>query len=150
MSDISLNWDPVHARGDWAVVDGGLATGNDLATAILVSLFTDRRLPADQAPPDGSKDPRGWWADTYEDQPIGSLLWTLERAVVSNGPAFLAQVQRMCQDALQWLLDDKVAAAVIVRTWWITTAYIGIAVTVVEPNGTSQPFQYSWAWKGVG
>jgi phage gp46-like protein len=150
MSDISLAWDQAKARGDWSVVNGGLATGNDLATAILVSLFTDRRLPSDQAPPDGSDDPRGCWIDTYEEQPTGSLLWTLERVAVSNGPAFLAQVEQMTRDALQWLLDDQVAASVQITTWWITTSYVGIAVTVKEPNGTSQSFKYSWAWKGVG
>lgn len=149
MSDIALSFDGANARADWTITAGQVVTGSDLQTAVLVSLFTDRVLDPDQTPPDGSDDRRGWWADTYRDQPLGSLLWTLERAVKSDSARLLAYAQKACIDALQWLVDDGVAATVRVQTNWLTPTEIGIVVTITEPTGTISTFQYAYAWQGV-
>lgn len=142
--DIALAWDAARARGDWSN-----ASGSDLETAVLISLFTDRVLPSDQVPPDGSNDRRGWWADTYRGQPIGSRLWTLYRAVKSNATATLAEAKDMCLEALNWLVTDGVAASVQVRTFWVTATQLGIIINVTEPAGTVSTFQYAYAWQGI-
>jgi phage gp46-like protein len=149
MRDITITWDPVNNRGDWSVVNGGLAIGNDLETAVLVSLFTWRGLPADTAPPDGTTDRRGWWADTFNDVPIGSRLWTLYRAVKSDASALLQQAQDICIEALQWMIDDSIAASVDVVTFWAGPVQLGILITIAEPDGTVSKFKYSWAWKAI-
>lgn len=150
MTDIALAWNPATGQAEWSVVDGQLVGGSDLETAVIVSLFTDRVLPADQSPPDGSGDRRGWWADTYREMPIGSLLWTLERRAISNRSALLAEAKAYCIDALAWLVSDGVAGTVQVTTLWLNPNTIGIAITITEPTGSTSTFQYAWAWQGVG
>ena len=147
MTDIAIVWDPIRMRGDWAIANGDLQAGNDLETAVLVSLFTDRVLPDDQTPPDGTNDRRGWWADTFTGTPIGSRLWTLRRAVKSNAALVLKQARDMCAEALQWLIDDGVAGSIAISTAWITPTTLGIAIEITAPTGgLLGAFNYSWAW----
>lgn len=150
MADIALTFDATAARADWTIAGGLLATGGDLQTAVLISLFTDKLLPSDLEPTDGSTDRRGWWGDTYRDGQIGSLLWTLERAVKSNAASLLASAQKICLDALQWLVDDGVAATVTVQTEWIDATALGIVITITEPSGLTSSFRYAWAWGPLG
>lgn len=64
MSDITVIWDVDNSRGDWEFVAPALVTGNDLQSAVLISLFTDRIANRDDPIPDGTDDPRGWWGGT--------------------------------------------------------------------------------------
>jgi phage gp46-like protein len=59
MSDISSFWNVEEIQADWRADFGALKTGNDLQTAIILSLFTDRLARRDDTY-DGS-DRRGWW-----------------------------------------------------------------------------------------
>lgn len=145
--DIYIAWDNNQALGDWALADGDLQTGQDLETACLVSLFTDRLATPDFVPTDGTTDRRGWWADLYEDRPLGSNLWQLERAKKTRQTLGLAQ--RYAQDALQWLIDDGVASTLLVNTQWITATMLGIAVAITRPNGSQTRFMFGWAWQGL-
>ena len=148
--DLLIDWRPDLFSGDWAVANGSLAvsqTGSDdLKTAVLVSLFTWRVAPVGYVGPNGDTDPRGWWGDTYEKSPIGSLLWTLLRGKKSDGPVLLQQAKGYCLQALQWLLDDGIAAKVSVTTFWFTSATMGITISITKPSG--QTFGYAWTWKG--
>ena len=76
--------DAVGGYGDFALAQpdetlnkGGLQARRALHTAILIQLFTDKRLPDDQRLDDGSDDPRGWFGDSLpfdddpHDQPLG-------------------------------------------------------------------------------
>lgn len=148
MPDIALFWDVGTQTADWAVLDGEIVTGNDLLTAVMVSLFTDQVLPADQVPVDGSNDPRGWWGDTYTGDPIGSLLWTLSRAVITNRTTLLATGQQIVQNSLGWMLTDGVATAIQVQTYWISPNQMGITIIVVEPSGAKSTFKFSKAING--
>lgn len=148
MTDISIAWTPAGARGDWQVAAGQLVGGSDLETAVLVSLFTDRVVSPEEIPP--GADRRGWWGDTYREQPIGSRLWTLARRAKSNATVLLADAKDMCIEALNWMIGDGVAASLQVQTYWITGDAMGIVVTIREPSKTSPTqFRYSWAWKGI-
>ena len=149
MADILLTWNPALAAGDWSIAAGTLAAtqagAQDLQNAVLVSLFTDRVAPADYVFPDGNTDPRGWWADSFNAAPIGSLLWTLARAKKTDTQALLRQAEGFCLDALQWLLDGGVAAAVDVLCTWFQGSALGIAVTITKPSGDVFPFSWTWA-----
>ena len=157
MPDISIVWDAVNNRGDWQVANGDLATGGDLQSAVLLSLFTDRVLPADLAAPDGSDDRRGWWGDTYEPSPIGSRLWTLFRAKKADAATTLQDAKDYCLEALKWLLEDQVVATIDVTTLWLTDVQLGIQIVITQPNAgistlsvkTTAAGQFSWAWQGV-
>jgi phage gp46-like protein len=142
--DIRIIWDNRLTLGDWGLAEGDLETGQDLETACLVSLFTDKLATPDFTPTDGTTDRRGWWADYYSDQPLGSSLWQLERAKKTR--ATLGLAQRYAEDALQWLVDDGVASALMVNTRWLSSTMIGIAVAITRPNGAQTRFMFGWAW----
>lgn len=143
MSDISLVWDVQNARGDWAIQPPDLLDGNDLATAVLISLFSDRTaLPGDTIP-DGTTDPRGWWGDDPT-HPLGSRLWLIERAKQTAG--VLNAVQDYITEALQWLIDDGVAVGVDITVQWVRPGVLGAQIIVRHSNGTSTAMKFSWAW----
>ena len=149
--DILVGWDNLNTLGDWQLAQGDLQSGQDLETACLVSLFTDRLATPDFLPTDGTTDRRGWWADIYADRPLGSNLWQLERAHKTR--ATLGLAQRYASEALQWLIDDGVAAAVAVDTAWLQPAggstFLGIRVVLTSPDGSMTRFTYGWAWDNL-
>lgn len=147
MPDISTIWRPGDTRGDWAVSGADLASGSDLETAVLISLFTDRMADPDDVIPDGTEDPRGWWGDAGRDRPIGSKLWLLARAKQTEETRLRAQ--DYVQDALQWLTDGGIAAGVAVTAEWLRAGVLGISVEIVEPDRRKTVFNYQWAWKDV-
>jgi phage gp46-like protein len=145
--DIRVIWDNTQALGDWGLATGDVETGQDLETACLVSLFTDRAATPDFIPTDGTTDRRGWWADTYTDRPLGSNLWQLERAKKTRDTLGLAR--RYALDALQWLIDDGVARSILCNTGWLGPNMLGIAVAIIKPDGTASRFMFGWAWTGL-
>lgn len=148
--DILVQWDNTLTEGDWVLAVGDLQTGQDLETACLVSLFTDRLATPDFIPTDGTTDRRGWWADPYNDQPLGSNLWQLERAKKTRDTLGLARTYAL--EALQWLVADGVAKSVDVDTRWIGpagTTLLGIAIAITKPDGTVTRFVYGWAWDNL-
>jgi phage gp46-like protein len=148
--DILILWDNAAALGDWGLAEGDLQTGQDLETACLVSLFTDKLATPDFAPTDGTSDRRGWWADPYNDQPLGSNLWQLERAKKTRDTLGLAR--RYAEDALRWLVDDGVAKQIGVNTGWLgagASTTLGIGIAIVKPDGSVTRFTFGWAWQGL-
>lgn len=86
--------------------------GDDpLHRAIVISLFTWRRaLPSDPVDDD---DRQGWWGDSYpavSDDRIGSRLWLLRRRSLTS--SVVQDAQAYAQEALQWLVDDRVLESV--------------------------------------
>lgn len=145
--DILVQWDNAETIGDWSLAQGDLQTGQDLETACLVSLFTDKLATPDFVPTDGTSDRRGWWADPLNDQPLGSNLWQLERAKKTRDTLGLAR--RYSLDALQWLITDGVVAAVEVDTAWLGRAgstLLGIFIQITKPAGSVTRFMFGWAW----
>ena len=145
--DIRVLWDNGQGIGDWELADGDLQTGQDMETACLVSLFSDRLATPDHTPSDGSGDRRGWWADTYEDNPIGSNIWQLERAKKTRDT--LGQARSFALVALQWLIDDGLAKLVLCNTMWAAPNLLGIALAIIKPDGTTSRFAFGWAWNNL-
>jgi phage gp46-like protein len=111
MSDVALTYRNGIIDLDFG--DGGTAIDDGLRTAVIVSLFSDRRAEADDELPDGSADRRGWWGDIHpqvEEDLIGSRLWLLSRE--KQMPAVLRRAETYAREALRWLLDDGVATLV--------------------------------------
>ncbi|HWX48118.1 MAG TPA: phage GP46 family protein [Roseomonas sp.] len=149
MTDIAVRWDARNGRGDWVLRDGDVLAGDDLATAVLVSLFTDRRAAEDFVPTDGTDDLRGWWGDTYADDQIGSRIWQYERAKKSDGAALLLSVQQAARESLDWLLVDGVASSVDVQAGWLNPTTIALGIQITQPDGSRSGLQFAWAWDGV-
>lgn len=136
--DIGLAWDQALESCD--LVPASAEPSRDLPSAILVSLFTDRLATPEFKPRDGNR--RGWWADAYAAQPIGSRLWQLNRAKRTD--AVLLAARDYCKEALAWLVDDGVASRVDVQTKWLASTAMGILVTVWQPG--SPPAAYPFLW----
>lgn len=147
MSDISVIWDVDNSRGDWEFIAPVLVTGNDLQTAVLVSIFTDRVANPDDVIPDGTNDPRGWWGDIGEDKPIGSRLWLLDRSKQTQ--EVLNNARDYILEALQWLIDDGVIASMDVQTQWVRDTFLGAQISLYQPTGSQISMTYAWAWKQI-
>lgn len=147
MSDITTVWDPATGRGDYQLSGADLLSGDDLQTAVLISLFTDRQSAPDDIIPDGTQDPRGWWGDQGEQYPIGSRLWLLDRAKQETEVLNLAQ--DYITEALQWLIDDGVAARIAVHCEWTGLSVLGAQIEIYRQDGSRVALNYAWAWKGV-
>jgi phage gp46-like protein len=151
VGDITVQWVPQAAGGDWVFLDGQIEIGSDLQSAVVVSLFTDALATPDFTPNDGSADRRGWWGDSYGDPGdghIGSNLWQLARSKKTQ--AVLGKAKSYCEQALAWLIADGVAASVAVVTEWQNGIRLAIRVTIAEPNGTVSTFGFGWVWAQQG
>jgi phage gp46-like protein len=148
--DITLIFDPVTCTFDFGIDPGGydIATGNDLETAVAICLFTDARADPDFVPPDGSGDLRGWWGDTYSPTPWGSLLWTFDRAAISDQQETLRGIERAAVTALQPLVTDSVIATATATASYLGQGVVELVVQVTQP-GSNQPQTFKWAWDTV-
>ena len=91
-----------------------LQSAEPLVRAVFISLFTWRRAQPDDDLPGTER--MGWWGDSFapvEGDRIGSRLWLLARAKLL--PDTPAKAKEYAEEALQWLLDDGVAAKVDVQ-----------------------------------
>lgn len=146
MTDVALRY--ANQRFDIAYGLGDLASDEGLETAVLLSLFTDRRVLDEELAP-GETDKRGWWGDQIAEVPqdlIGSKLWLLDRAAAN--PETRNRAEAYAKEALQWLLDDGVAASLNVAATLVDrNARIDIAVEIVRPmekNIFYYRFQLVW------
>lgn len=114
MSDLKMVYDPNLQEGDLVFSDNDLSIEEGLATAVLMSLFTDRRaLDDDELPDTRSDDKRGWWGDLIDGIPddlIGSKLWLLSRSKTT--PEVLLQAEDYIREALEWMITDDIAASI--------------------------------------
>ncbi|WP_028205022.1 phage GP46 family protein [Paraburkholderia nodosa] len=147
MSDIKIYWDAANGRGDWQLLANDIATGDDLQTALLFSLFSDREAADDDVIPDGSNDRRGWWGDDGTDDPTGltgSRLWLLARRK-SPTDETLRDAYDYIVEAIQWLIDTSVVARFDVGVQWARADMLASTI-VAWPPGGGAPQTYNWAW----
>lgn len=121
------------------VAGQGLLAGNDLVTAVIISICTDATAGPDDIIPDGSTDPRGWWGD----ETIGSKLWLRLRSKKSD--TLLALVKNDIETALAWLITDGVATSVDVTTAWQGNM-LAARIVIHRGDGTSLRLNFAWAW----
>jgi phage gp46-like protein len=149
VSDLALIWNDEGFGADVAITAGDLVADDGLKTAVILSLFLDRRArPDDRLPQDGS-DRRGWWGDiasTDDDGPIGSRLWLLERE--KRLPSVVARAREYCEEALAWLIRDEVARSVTVETEITSEGWLGIGVVIERPEGPARQ-RFDFVWKGL-
>nr|BDD45838.1 tail protein [Gammaproteobacteria bacterium] len=118
-------------RFDIEQADYDLRTESGLRSAVMVSLFTDRRANADDDIPDGTADRRGCWQDSFLDNAgdsLGSRLWLLGRE--KEIPQTLVRAQEYAEEALQWLIDDGVARSVTVTAEHVRSGVLGLQIVI--------------------
>lgn len=143
MSDIALLWRDVDA--DAVVTDGDILTDDGLQTAVVISLFTDRRADPDDRLPEGETDPRGWWGDLNEDIQTGSRLWLLRRE--KQLPAVRQRAEDYCREALQWLIDDEIASSVTVIGSWLRRGVLALHIVIHRPGQDDINYRFSYNWE---
>lgn len=149
--DIEIFWDAANHRGDIAVLNGDLATDHDIKTAILISLFSDRRAEDDDPLPDASASKRGWWGDALggagEGRRIGSRLWLLAREKQLS--EVVAKAKEYAQEALLWLVEDGVVDSVQVDAQIVRQGWLGLGVTVTRPKKSPAKYRFDFAWSNI-
>ena len=121
--------------------------GSELESAVLISLFTDALAdPEDQLPPGQANDRRGWWADSYETDPIGSKLWQVFWRQTTQDT--LNWARDTVQKALQWMLDDNVASDLAIDLQFLGKGRMGMGIVITEPSGQRTAFSYAWQQEG--
>lgn len=121
-----------------------LATDAGLTTAVILSVFTDRRAHADDVLPGAaqgsgqSANRRGSWHDNV--LPItgdleGARLWLLSRN--KRTPDVLARAREYAEEALAWLVDDGIAARVVATADWhpVRTDWLVLRVSIDRAVG---------------
>ena len=135
-AEINLLWDTAQSSVlgelDWLLgsqtpsdpTSFGLSSGVTISSAVLICLFTWRR--ADPGDPYTDGEVKGWWGDAVDveadEAPIGSKLWTLQRAPLTAATQALAK--KYATQALQPLVVQGLCAR------------IDIAVGIDKTNAT--------------
>lgn len=129
MSDAVLQYDESTGAFDIVLEGGEIRQSTGLVSAVIVSLFSDRRAANDDPLPDNTNDRRGCWTDSYTDSPIGSRLWLVSREKMVAGLA--DRIEGYAREALQWLIDDGEVQAVQLQAERLTSDTIGLQVACV-------------------
>jgi phage gp46-like protein len=147
MPDIATRWNSAESTADWVLEGADLASGPDIETAVIISLFTDREADPDDVIPDGTTDPRGWWGDLGGDTKIGSRLWELDREKQSD--RVLQRAPALAQEALEWLVADGIVSRITAVASFIRQGFLGLVITLFKPTGEAQTVQVERAWQGT-
>ena len=159
MTDIALVLDDDTFTADLMLSSGALVADDGLRTAILISLFTDARASEDANLPEEGNDRCGWWGDQFAEgagvdagtsndrNRIGSLLWLLGRGKATD--ANLRRAKQWAEEALGWLVRDRVASRVSVEVAIQPIDGIrqrlAIGVDLYRPGGPDrQRFDFTW------
>jgi len=150
--DFKMKWDTDLMEGDLEVENGDLAHDGGLETAVLMSLFTDRRARDDDKLLDEeARDKKGWWGDLVspdvEGDQIGSRLYLLSQAKTIEQALILGK--EYAKESLQWMIDDKVASSIKVTTERIVTKgdnWIGFNIGIRKYNEELLNLRYEVQW----
>lgn len=132
-------------RCDFGVSGGALQADHDIKTAVLISLFSDRRAKQDDALPDESASRRGWWGDALNPRRIGSRLWLLGREKQLR--EVVLRAREYAEESLAWLVEEDIAQRVIVTADIVQTGWIGLAILVERERAAPARYRYEFAWQ---
>nr|WP_168393462.1 phage GP46 family protein [Erwinia amylovora] len=145
MNDINSSWNVTGMNADWAIAPGMLRSGDELQTAVLISLFTDRLARADDS---YEGDRRGWWGDSGSTDPMGSRLWLLDREVLSRDVALRAEEYAL--ESLSWLRDENIVSDLGASAHIVWPSQLNLMITYQQP-GMSRPvsMKFYWLWEQI-
>lgn len=145
--------DAVSLEVDLQVADGDLVPELTLRTAIMLSLFSDRRATSEELVRFGGSDPRGYWGDLLATVPgdeWGSKLWLLEREKQTDET--LNRAREYARDALLWLDEDGIAETVEIEAAWMDRVdsrfprgFLGLGVSIEKPVQPNERFAFVWS-----
>lgn len=150
--DVKISFDPVSLAFDLSIEDDDLVADKGLESAVMISLFTDRRARDDDILPDhGSDDRRGWFGDLVnpevEEDQIGSRLWLLERAKTTQNN--INRCKLFVEEALQWMVEDGIAAKIegeAERQGQPGSDILAFSAKIFKSDGTFETFRFDANW----
>ena len=145
MADFRLDLSGDRLSGDIKRDGSRFAEDGGLETAVLMSLFLDRRAEPDDEIPDGDDDPRGYWGDAFsavEGDRTGSRLWLLRRSKLTDET--LTRAREYSIEALEHFKEDGVANAIRVKTEIRGIEQLVIGVEIDRQKGGTQRFAFVW------
>lgn len=149
--DIELFMTSPGIRFDLGFSGGDLASEHDIKTAVMVSLFTDRRAEEDDPLPDNAASKRGWWGDALngvgKGRRIGSRFWLLTREKQLKD--VLIRAREYAKESLQWLIEDGVAQEIIVDAEILKPDVLGLVVDVRRERQTPARYRFEFAWNNI-
>jgi phage gp46-like protein len=116
-----------------------------LETALLISLFTNKRADPDDVLPDNTNDRGGWHGDVTMDIPVGSRLWLLYRSPTTT--EIPTRAVEYIKEALQWLIDDGVAEKVDVEVERNGMDTLQMKLGIYRPKSDPLFFTYYYNWQ---
>lgn len=146
--DIKVIYDSETMSFHWDITQPGLTEDVGLETAVMLSLFSDRRARPDDVLPSGD-DRRGWWADAYAEAKndlFGSRLWLVDRE--KQMTSVLRRVEEYAFEALKWMVEDRVVKSVACLAEVIRDGVLGLTVTMTRGNKMSTKYRFEMFWKG--
>lgn len=149
MADIGLYWDDTNQCVDWKwttkIINGvevtDIDTDNDLESYLILRLFTNRRAESSWTT---TANKEGWWYDALDEQgQTGSRLWQLWYLPVTDKAAYEARANDFVREALQVMIEDKIADTIDITCTLQGTKQLHISITVTKARD-SQSFSYIW------
>ncbi len=157
MSDVSFIRRNELPYCDLSIKDGDIEFGDELESALLVSILTDARCTSEELEraslvvsyaPNNVTTLRGWWGDTYSDTPLGSKIWLNARQKSTD--QVLADQQSFIEESLSFLIQDGIVNTIQVNTYWTEDKKsMEAKIVVVKPDASLQEFRYQFAWEGI-
>jgi len=129
--------------------NGDLEVDDNFDTAILMSLFVDRRADASEVPIPENR--RGWWGDTVsevEDDQTGSKLWLFDQSRLTNIEQ--NRLEDEAFDACLWFVQDNYLESINVTSTKIDLG-IKLIIDFKIKNSVSESRAYQlWLDTGTG
>jgi len=126
--------------------NGDIETENFFDTAILMSIFCERRATASEVPQ--SHQRRGWIGNEQGDGfEIGSKLWLFEQSRVTR--SLLSDIEKVVFNSLSWLIDDNYAVNIEAKAE-LSDNTVTLTVTIETPSSkVEKRFYELWTNTGI-
>ena len=122
--------------GGQIIYTGGqpLMDPGGLETAVNISLFTSL----------------GWWANGLnENEPDKQIGSDFEERVKPHAitTAYLRDVEDAARDALQWMINQKIAQTVEAVVIWPELNQVDLSILITKPDGETVTVRYELNWE---
>lgn len=125
--------------------DGDIKTTDFFDTAILMSLWCERRANSSDMPINNTR--RGWIGnESFENFENGSKLWLYEQARITRDT--LNGIETAVSNGLQWFIDEGIATNIEVSTE-LQNSKILLLVIIERPNSNVDRRYYE-LWNNTG
>lgn len=128
---------------DLAIKDNDFLVIDGFDTAILASLFTDKRAPDFSVPDENLR--RGSVADILTadiGRALGSTLWLYDQSRITQD--ILNQIKVAADDCFLWMLEDNIARRVVTEVIQDDIRRIVVNINITSLTGQEQRYTILW------